>query len=88
MKLGIFLPISGRATGPDTLMEAAQSAEAQGFDAVWARRVSLQPGDRIAVYVTSPVSGFVATAEVESAAFRDTTPIWTPSSTVPYPPVP
>jgi probable F420-dependent oxidoreductase len=35
MQLGVFLPISGRATGPDTLMQAAQSAEAQGFDAVW-----------------------------------------------------
>jgi probable F420-dependent oxidoreductase len=35
MKFGVFLPISGRATGPDTLMKAAQSAEAQGFDAVW-----------------------------------------------------
>lgn len=35
MKLGVFLPISGRATGPDTLIQAAQSAEAQGFDAVW-----------------------------------------------------
>lgn len=35
MKLGVFLPISGRATGPDTLMEAARSAEAQGFDALW-----------------------------------------------------
>ena len=35
MKFGVFLPISGRATGPDTLMEAARSAETQGFDAVW-----------------------------------------------------
>jgi len=35
MKLGVFLPISGRATGPDTLMKAAQSAEKQGFDAIW-----------------------------------------------------
>jgi probable F420-dependent oxidoreductase len=35
MELGVFLPISGRATGPDTLRQAAQSAEAQGFDAVW-----------------------------------------------------
>ncbi len=35
MKFGVFLPISGRATGPDTLMEAACSAEAQGFDAIW-----------------------------------------------------
>ena len=35
MQLGVFLPISGRATGPDTLMMAAQSAEKQGFDAIW-----------------------------------------------------
>ncbi|HJT59253.1 MAG TPA: LLM class F420-dependent oxidoreductase [Ktedonobacteraceae bacterium] len=35
MQFGVFLPISGRATGPDTLMQAAQSAEAQGFDAIW-----------------------------------------------------
>jgi probable F420-dependent oxidoreductase len=35
MQVGVFLPISGRATGPETLMEAAQSAEAAGFDAVW-----------------------------------------------------
>lgn len=35
MKIGVFLPISGRAAGPDTLMEAARGAEAQGFDAVW-----------------------------------------------------
>ena len=35
MQLGVFLPISGRAAGPETLREAAQTAEAQGFDAVW-----------------------------------------------------
>jgi len=35
MKFGVFLPISGRATGPDTLITAAQSAEKQGFDAIW-----------------------------------------------------
>lgn len=35
MELGVFLPISGRATGPDTLTQAARSAEEQGFDAVW-----------------------------------------------------
>jgi len=35
MKFGVFLPISGRASGPDTLTEAAQSAEDLGFDAVW-----------------------------------------------------
>ncbi len=35
MQFGVFLPISGRATGPDTLIEAAQSAEAQGYNAIW-----------------------------------------------------
>jgi probable F420-dependent oxidoreductase len=35
MRFGVFLPISGRATGPDTLRDAAQSAERLGFDAVW-----------------------------------------------------
>jgi len=35
MQFGVFLPISGRAAGPETLMEAAQSAEALGFDAIW-----------------------------------------------------
>ena len=35
MKIGVFLPISGRATGPETLMQAAQSAEQQGFDSIW-----------------------------------------------------
>jgi probable F420-dependent oxidoreductase len=35
MKFGVFLPISGRASGPDTLIAAARSAEAQGFDAIW-----------------------------------------------------
>jgi probable F420-dependent oxidoreductase len=36
MKLGIFLPISGRAASRETLMEAAQRAETLGFDSVWA----------------------------------------------------
>ena len=35
MDLGVFLPISGRAAGPDTLKEAACQAEALGFDSVW-----------------------------------------------------
>lgn len=34
MKVGVFLPISGRAAA-GVLREAAQSAEAQGFDSVW-----------------------------------------------------
>src|SRR3990172_9660839 len=36
MKFGVFLPISGRAAGPTTLMEAARTAEILGYDSVWA----------------------------------------------------
>jgi probable F420-dependent oxidoreductase len=35
MKFGVFLPISGRAAGPETLMEAARQAETLGYDSVW-----------------------------------------------------
>jgi len=35
MKFGVFLPISGRAAGPDTLTEAALSAESLGFETIW-----------------------------------------------------
>ncbi len=35
MKLGIFLPISGRSATRATLMEAARQAEAWGYDSVW-----------------------------------------------------
>ncbi len=35
MKFGLFLPISGRAAGPATLMNAARQAEALGYDSVW-----------------------------------------------------
>ncbi|MBI4610178.1 MAG: LLM class F420-dependent oxidoreductase [Candidatus Rokubacteria bacterium] len=35
-KFGVFLPISGRAAGPATLMEAARKAEAWGYASVWA----------------------------------------------------
>lgn len=36
MKLGVFLPISGRAAGADTLSETAGAAEEWGFDSIWA----------------------------------------------------
>jgi len=35
-KFGVFLPISGRAAGPATLMAAARKAEAWGYASVWA----------------------------------------------------
>jgi probable F420-dependent oxidoreductase len=36
MKFGVFLPVSGRAASRKTLMQAAQLAEALGYDSVWA----------------------------------------------------
>ena len=36
MKCGVFLPVSGRAASRKTLMQAAQQAEALGYDSVWA----------------------------------------------------
>src|SRR5213079_2651271 len=36
VKLGLFLPVSGRAATRETLMSAAQQAEAWGFDSIWA----------------------------------------------------
>jgi len=35
-KFGVFLPVSGRAASRKTLMQAAQGAEALGYDSVWA----------------------------------------------------
>ena len=35
MKFGVFLPVSGRAASRKTLMQAAQRAEALGYDSVW-----------------------------------------------------
>ena len=36
MRLGLFLPVSGRAATRETLVEAARQAERWGFDSVWA----------------------------------------------------
>jgi probable F420-dependent oxidoreductase len=36
MRYGVFLPVSGRAASRKTLMQAAQQAEALGYDSVWA----------------------------------------------------
>ena len=35
-KFGVFLPVSGRAAGRNTLMQAVKQAEALGYDSVWA----------------------------------------------------
>ncbi len=36
MEFGVFLPVSGRAAGRDTLTDAARRAEGWRFAAVWA----------------------------------------------------
>jgi probable F420-dependent oxidoreductase len=36
MRVGVFLPVSGRAASRKTLMDAAQGAETLGYDSVWA----------------------------------------------------
>jgi len=36
MKIGVFLPISGRAAGPETLSEASVAMEEWGYDSLWA----------------------------------------------------
>ncbi len=45
MKLGVFLPISGRAAGRETLSEAASAAEEWGFDSIWAADRIVIPWD-------------------------------------------
>ncbi len=43
MKLGVFLPVSGRAAGPDVVSEAARHAEELGYDSVWAAERLVNP---------------------------------------------
>ncbi len=59
MKFGVFLPISGRASGPDTLMEAARSAEAQGFEAVWSADRVVTPWEITTPYPYSENQEFI-----------------------------
>ena len=50
MKLGVFLPVSGRAAVPEVLAEAAQQAENLGYDAVWAAERLVNPWDMNTAY--------------------------------------
>jgi len=43
MKLGVFLPVSGRAAVPDVLTDAARQAERLDFDSVWAAERVVNP---------------------------------------------
>ncbi len=43
MKFGVFLPVSGRAAGPEVLTDAARQAERLGFSSVWAAERMVNP---------------------------------------------
>jgi len=59
MKLGIFLPISGRAASRETLMEAAQKAEALGYDSVWTADRIIIPWQIETPYPYAADEGFI-----------------------------
>jgi len=59
MKFGVFLPVSGRAAGRKTLMQAAQQAEALGYDSVWAADRVVMPWKIDTPYPYSKESTFI-----------------------------
>jgi probable F420-dependent oxidoreductase len=59
MKFGVFLPVSGRAAGRKTLMQAAQQAEAWGYDSVWAADRLVMPWKIDTTYPYSKESTFI-----------------------------
>ncbi|MDQ6772187.1 MAG: LLM class flavin-dependent oxidoreductase, partial [Candidatus Dormibacteraeota bacterium] len=59
MELGIFLPISGRAAGPETLTAAAEQAERCGFGAVWSAERIVQPWEIRTPYPYSDDNVFI-----------------------------
>jgi probable F420-dependent oxidoreductase len=58
-KFGVFLPVSGRAAGRKTLMEAAQQAEALGYDSVWAADRLVHPWKIDTIYPYSKEATFI-----------------------------
>ena len=59
MKFGVFFPVSGRAAGRKTLMEAAQQAEALGYDSVWAADRVVMPWTINTPYPYSKEASFI-----------------------------
>lgn len=59
MKFGVFLPVSGRAASRKTLMEAAQQAEALGYDSVWAADRLVMPWKIETTYPYSKEAAFI-----------------------------
>ena len=59
MKFGVFLPVSGRAASRKTLMQAAQQAEALGYDSVWAADRLVMPWTIETAYPYSKEATFI-----------------------------
>ena len=59
MKFGVFLPVSGRAASRKTLMQAAQHAEALGYDSVWAADRLVMPWKIETTYPYSKEATFI-----------------------------
>jgi probable F420-dependent oxidoreductase len=59
MNFGVFLPVSGRAAGPETLATAARQAEALGYEAVWAADRIVIPWEIKTPYPYGDGPGFI-----------------------------
>ncbi|MBA2447988.1 MAG: TIGR03619 family F420-dependent LLM class oxidoreductase [Chloroflexi bacterium] len=59
MDFGVFLPVSGRATGRDTLTDAARRAEGWGFGTVWAAERIVIPWQIETAYPYAEGSAFI-----------------------------
>jgi probable F420-dependent oxidoreductase len=59
MKVGVFLPVSGRAAGRKTLMEAARQAESLGYDSVWSADRIIIPWEIKTTYPYSRSATFI-----------------------------
>jgi probable F420-dependent oxidoreductase len=63
MKIGVFLPVSGRAASRTTLMEAAQQAETLGYDSVWSADRIIIPWKIRTTYPYSKEASFIVPPE-------------------------
>jgi probable F420-dependent oxidoreductase len=63
MNFGVFLPISGRAAGPETLMQAAKQAERLGFASVWAADRVIIPWKISTTYPYAEKNKFIVPAD-------------------------
>ncbi len=63
MEFGVFLPISGRAAGRETLIESAHQAERLGFAAVWAADRIIIPWQIETPYPYSEGEAFIVPAD-------------------------